>query len=157
MKPHFGHWLKKFRTRLGVSQSDFANLLGLESGAAIYQSEKKPTRRLRAATVEALLEVMGLMWERDLDALWQSWQLPDMEGIRPRVAAKLGVPLDDLRAKEESTAPSPLAQLEALAERLDVSAQQVVAHFQRLIPAESKITRDVQDIKQVRKRLKNGP
>lgn len=89
VEANFGQWLKKFRTRLGVSQSAFAGLLGLESHAAIYQAEQKAERRLQAGTVESLLELLGLMWEEELDGLWKQWKLPDMDEVRRRASGRM--------------------------------------------------------------------
>lgn len=116
---HFGKWLAKVRMRLRLSQEEFAELLGLSTGQAIYQAERKDERRLRGDTLESLLEILGLIREEDLDELWQQWELPDIQLARVRV--------NDLLADRLKT----LDYLEHLAKSEGLKVEQVVAHFQK--------------------------
>jgi transcriptional regulator with XRE-family HTH domain len=86
---NFGYWIKRVRARSGLSQSDFARLLGLESGQAIYQAEQKPDRRFRSDTLEALMDLLELAREEDLDAMWRSMKLPDRKWLMDRARTKL--------------------------------------------------------------------
>jgi DNA-binding XRE family transcriptional regulator len=125
VEPNFGEWLKKVRARAGLSQKEMASLLGLESYAAVYLIEQKPERRLQPSTLEALLDLLGLTWEEELDEMWLHWRLPDRGSVRARVTAML-------------SREGPLAVIAAIAREAGLSSEEVSNYLLRAARRDAK-------------------
>jgi transcriptional regulator with XRE-family HTH domain len=85
VKPHFGQWFRRLRAKLGLTLEAMAPLVDLESFTGVANIEKRPERRMRDTTLEALLELTGYESEEDLDAAWRANEFPDVAMIRLRL------------------------------------------------------------------------
>jgi transcriptional regulator with XRE-family HTH domain len=85
VKAHFGEWLKKVRERLGLTQSEFAALVGLDTYMTVRLWERSPEPKMRGIPREGLLSVLALEDEADLNSLWRAGAMPDITALRQRV------------------------------------------------------------------------
>jgi transcriptional regulator with XRE-family HTH domain len=85
-KPHFGLWLRRVREKLGLTQGKMAKALGLKSYISVRDIEQRDERSMRGTTAEALLEMLGYRDEEDLDRAWRVGEIPDLAGVRRRLA-----------------------------------------------------------------------
>jgi transcriptional regulator with XRE-family HTH domain len=88
----FGPWLKRIRDKLGLSQTAFADRIGLKARETVGKWES--TARLdamRGANVEALLAFLGYADIEEMDRARKSDTWPDMTLLRTRLGAPRAV------------------------------------------------------------------
>jgi len=87
----FGEWLKRIRDKLGLTQTQFADVIGLKARETVGKWESNQTPVMRGANGEALLAFLGYSDIEEMEHAWKSQAWPDMELLRSRAGTARAV------------------------------------------------------------------